>query len=77
MFINNDEDEYFSAQGIKEGENTIFNQNIKLKNINNIRFLRFLIVDDYGENYGEGIFNLTRLYTVPNQKGIFTVNIMN
>ena len=77
MYINNDEDEYFSAQGIKEGENTIFNQSIKLKNINSIRFLRFLIVDDYGENYGEGIFNLTRLYTVPSQKGIFTVNIMN
>ena len=43
--------------------------------MSDIKFIKFLIVNDYGQNCGEGIFNISRLLSVPNQKGIFTVNI--
>lgn len=61
-------------QGIKQGESIVFNQAIKLTQ--QVDVLTFLMSDEYGMNYGEATFELSRLYTTQQQRGIFNVSIV-
>lgn len=77
IYLNNDQDEYFAGQGIKEGEIISFNHNLKIRNVNTIQSIRLVVADDYGRVECEGVFDLSRLYASKDYKGVFTVPLVS
>ena len=61
IYLNDDIEEHYSAQGILDGENIVFDQKLKIRDIVGLNNLRFELVDTYGKVHGHGIFDLNRL----------------
>lgn len=61
---------------MKEGEIIKFNQNLKIRNVNRLQNINFVICDDYGRAQCEGVFDLSRLLTSNSQKGVFIVSML-
>lgn len=56
IYLNEDKQEYYAGQGVREGEVVVFNHNLKINNIGMLRQLKFMLVDDYGRVEAEGKF---------------------
>lgn len=76
-YLNDDADEYYTVNGIKQGETISFSSNMLINEKRQISLLRFVLIDSFDMKsvYAQGEFEMERLLSMKPTKGVFTVNM--